>query len=195
MKRRIDRVAVLGAGIMGSGIASHLANAGIPVLMLDIVPPELTAEDERKGLTREDPRFRNRLAQKGLEAILKSKPPLLYTKKDLPLIETGNFEDDWSRLAGCDWIVEAIVELPDVKKQVFERVEQVRRPGSVVSSNTSGIPLSTLSEGRSDEFRRHFLITHFFNPVRYMRLLEIVPGEDTLPEIVETMAEFGARRM
>jgi len=195
MKRRIERVAVLGAGIMGSGITAHLANAGVSVLMLDIVPAELSEEDTTRGITRDQAAFRNRLALKGLEAIKKSKPPLLYSQKYLALIETGNFEDDWAKLAGCDWIVEAVVERPDVKQQVFERVEQVRRPGTIVSSNTSGIPLAMLSEGRSEEFRQHFLITHFFNPVRYMRLLEIVPGPDTLPEVVETMARFGTYRL
>ena len=180
---------------MGSGIAAHLANAGVSSLMLDIVPPELTEEDNKKGITREDPRFRNRLALKGLEAIRKSRPALLYSNKFLPLIEIGNFEDDWSKIADCDWIVEAVVERPDIKKQIFERVEEVRRRDSIVSSNTSGIPLAVMSEGRNKRFRRHFLVTHFFNPVRYMRLLEIIPGPDTLPEIVEAMAEFGTQRL
>ena len=195
MRRRIERVGVLGAGIMGSGIAAHLANAGVSTLMLDMVPPELSDEDIKRGLSRDDPAFRNRLALRGREAVRSSKPALLYSQRYLCLIETGNFEDDWPKLAECDWIVEAVVERLDVKRQVFERIDKVRRKDAVVSSNTSGIPLARMTEKRSRGFRRHFLITHFFNPVRYLRLLEIIPGPDTAAEIVELMSEFGARRL
>ena len=195
MRREIRQAAVLGAGVMGSGIAAHLANAGIPVLLLDIVPPKLTDEDAANGLTESDPRFRNKLALAGLKGIEKSRPALLYSPRFLPLIEVGNFEDDWHRLAECDWIVEVVVERLDIKQKVFARVEEVRKPGAIVSSNTSGLSIAGMTEGRSEDFRKHFLVTHFFNPVRYMRLLELVAGTDTLPEIVDFFADFGRFRL
>ena len=191
----IRRAAVLGAGVMGSGIAAHLANAGIPVLLLDIVPPKLSEEDEKKGLTVDDPRFRNKFALAGLEGIKKSKPAALYSKRYLPLIEIGNFEDDWHRLADCDWIVEVVVERLDIKQQVFARVDEVRKSGSIISSNTSGLSIAGMTEGRSEDFKQHFLVTHFFNPVRYMRLLELVAGEQTKPEILEFFTNFGRFRL
>jgi len=195
MGTEIRKAAVLGAGVMGSGIAAHLANAGIPVLLLDIVPPELTAEDEKKGLTKDDPRFRNKFSAAGLEGIKKSKPAALYSKRFLPLIEIGNFEDDWDKLADCDWIVEVVVERLDIKQQIFARVDEVRKPGSIISSNTSGLSIAGMTEGRSEDFRQHFLVTHFFNPVRYMRLLELVAGEETKPEILEFFTNFGRFRL
>jgi 3-hydroxyacyl-CoA dehydrogenase len=191
MHREIRRVGVLGAGVMGSGIAAHLANANVPVLLLDIVPPRLSPEDERAGLTSEDPRFRNKLALGGLENIKTSKPALIYSKRFLPLISVGNFEDDWKKLAQCDWIVEVVVERLDVKQQVFARLEEVRKPGTIVSSNTSGLPIVKMVEGRSPDFRKNFLVTHFFNPVRYMRLLEVIPGAETDPEVVAFLTDFG----
>ena len=184
------KVGVLGAGVMGQGIAAHLANAGIPVLLLDIVP-KLTPEDEAAGIAPSDPRFRNRYALAGLDGIKKSRPALLYTPRFLPLIEAGNFDDDWQRLAECDWIIEVVVERLDIKRQVFERLDAVRRPDSVISSNTSGLSLEAMIAGRSPDFRRNFLITHFFNPVRYMRLLEVVAGADTDPAVVEKIIQFG----
>ena len=195
MRTEIRKAAVLGAGVMGSGIAAHLANAGIPVLLLDIVPPKLTEEDEKKGLSESDPRFRNKFSLAGLEGIKKSKPAALYTKRFLPLIEIGNFEDDWHQLADCDWIVEVVVERLDIKQQVFSRVDEIRKKGSIISSNTSGLSISGMTEGRSEDFRKHFLVTHFFNPVRYMRLLELVAGEETLPEIVDFFTDFGRFRL
>jgi len=195
MGTEIRRAAVLGAGVMGSGIAAHLANAGIPVLLLDIVPPKLTEDDEKKGLTLEDPRFRNKFSLAGLDGIKKSKPAALYSKRYLPLIEIGNFEDDWHRLADCDWIVEVVVERLDIKQQVFARVDEVRKSGSIISSNTSGLSIAGMTEGRSEDFREHFLVTHFFNPVRYMRLLELVAGEKTKPEILEFFTDFGRFRL
>ena len=191
MRREIRKVGVLGAGVMGSGIAAHLANANVPVLLLDIVPPQLTPEDEKAGLTRTDRRFRNKLALAGIDNIKSSRPSLLYSKRFLPLVSAGNFEDDWEKLAECDWIIEVVVERLDIKKQVFERLEKVRRPGAIVSSNTSGLPIKQMVEGRSDDFRKHFLVTHFFNPVRYMRLLEVIAGEETDPEIVSFMSDYG----
>jgi 3-hydroxyacyl-CoA dehydrogenase len=195
MRREIRKVGVLGAGVMGQGIAAHLANAGVPVLMIDIVPPQLAPEDEKAGLTTSDPRFRNKFALAGLEAIKKSKPALTYSKKFLPLISVGNFEDDWDKLAGCDWIVEVVIERLDIKQQVFARLEKTIRPGTIVTSNTSGLPIKKMMEGRSEEFRKNFLVTHFFNPVRYMRLLEIVAGKDSDPEVVKFLADFGQFRL
>ena len=195
MVLNIRRVAVLGAGIMGSGIAAHFANAGIPCLMLDIVPPTLSDEERKKGVTEKDPAFRNRFAAGGLEGIRKSRPALLYSQKDIRLVSIGNLEDDLPRVAECDWIVEAVTENLKIKRDLYTRLEAVRKPGTIVTSNTSGIAISQMTQGRSDDFRRHFLVTHFFNPVRYMKLLEIVPGEETDPEILQAVAEFGERRL
>jgi 3-hydroxyacyl-CoA dehydrogenase len=191
MRREIRRVGVLGAGVMGSGIAAHLANANVPSLLLDIVPRELSPEDEKAGLTRGDGRFRNKFALAGIENIKTSRPALIYTKRLLPLVSVGNFEDDWDKLGECDWIVEVVVERLDIKQQVFERLEKVRKPGSIVSSNTSGLPIKKMVEGRSEDFRKNFLVTHFFNPVRYMRLLEVIAGEETDPEVVKFITDFG----
>ena len=191
MHREIRKVGVLGAGVMGSGIAAHLANASVQALLLDIVPPKLSPEDEKAGLTREDKRFRNKFALAGIETIRTSRPALIYTKRFLPLISVGNFEDDWEKLAECDWIIEVVVERLDIKQQVFERLEKVRKPGAIVSSNTSGLPIHKMLEGRSEDFRKNFLVTHFFNPVRYMRLLEVIPGEETDPEVLKFMTDYG----
>ena len=195
MAFRIECVAVLGAGVMGSAIAAHLANAGVPSFLLDIVPPELSEEDRRKGLTRESPSFRNRLAARGLETALKASPPSFFSPKEASLITTGNIEDHLGWLAQADWIVEAVAERPEIKQALFAKVEANRKPGSFVSSNTSGIPIRTLAEGRSQDFREHFLGTHFFNPPRYMKLLELIPGPETLPEVMQAMAEFGERTL
>ena len=184
MVLNIRRVAVLGAGIMGSGIAAHFANAGIPCLMLDIVPPTLSDEERKKGVTEKNPAFRNRFAARGLEGIRKSRPALLYSQKDIRLVSIGNLEDDLPRVAECDWIVEAVTENLKIKRDLYTRLEAVRKPGTIVTSNTSGIAISRMTQGRSDDFRRHFLVTHFFNPVRYMKLLEIVPGVETDPKIL-----------
>jgi 3-hydroxyacyl-CoA dehydrogenase len=192
---KIRRVAVLGAGVMGSGIAAHLANAGIPCLMLDIVPPRLAEEDRKKGLDEKSPAFRNRFAAKGLEGIRKSRPALLYSSRDLGLISVGNFEDDLPKAAECDWIIEVVTENLEIKRALYDKIEKLWKPGTVVTSNTSGIAISQMMEGRGKEFRRHFLVTHFFNPVRYMKLLELVAGEDTDPEILRGMAEAGERRL
>jgi 3-hydroxyacyl-CoA dehydrogenase len=195
MAFHIKRAAVLGAGVMGSAIAAHLANAGIPAHLLDIVPPDLTGEDQRKGLTRESLTFRNRLAAKGLETALNTSPPAFFSPIDARLITIGNIEDHLGWLAQADWIIEAVSERLDVKQALFAKVEAHRKPGSLVSSNTSGIPIRTLAAGRSAEFRQHFLGTHFFNPPRYMRLLELIPGSETLPEVMHAMAEFGERAL
>ena len=185
MTRKIRNAAVLGSGIMGGGIAALLAGAGIKTLLLDIVPSDLT-DDEKK-----DPKVRNRIVQAGFDNALRAKPSLFMTKKDAGLIRVGNFEDDFDKLSECDWIVEVVVENLKIKNDLFKRIEAVRKPGAIVSSNTSGIPLGEMSKGLSREFREHFLGTHFFNPVRYMHLLELIPGNETLDEVLEFMAGFG----
>jgi 3-hydroxyacyl-CoA dehydrogenase len=187
MVRRIRKAAVIGSGVMGGGIAALLASAGVRTLLLDIVPPDL--KDEEK----DDPKARNRIVKGGFDAMMKAQPPLIMDKKEAARIEIGNLEDDFARLAECDWIVEVVVENLNVKRQLFERVDGVRKPTAVISSNTSGIPLQKMAEGRSEGFRKHFLGTHFFNPVRYMKLLEIIPGPETDPEVLNFMADFGER--
>ncbi|MCP5463976.1 MAG: 3-hydroxyacyl-CoA dehydrogenase/enoyl-CoA hydratase family protein [Deltaproteobacteria bacterium] len=187
----IKKVAVLGSGVMGSAIAAHLANAGIPSYLLDIVPRELGDDDKKQGLTETDPRFRNKFAINAIQNVLPNqKPSPVFDKRVLKLITPGNFEDDMSKLAECDWIIEVVVERLDIKQKVFSQVEEHRRKDAVVSSNTSGIRLKEMCEGRSDSFKKHFLITHFFNPVRYMKLVEIVASEHTDPKIVSNMAQF-----
>lgn len=195
MPSEIRRVAVLGAGVMGSSIAAHLANAGIPAFLLDIVPPELTEEDRRKGLTRESPAFRNRVAARGIETALKASPPAFFSPKDARRITIGNVEDHLEWLSQADWIVEAVPERLEIKQALFAKVDAHRRPGSLISSNTSGIPIRRLAEGRSADFRQHLLGTHFFNPPRYMKLLELIPGPETLPEVMQRMAAFGERTL
>jgi 3-hydroxyacyl-CoA dehydrogenase len=181
------RAAVIGSGVMGGGIAALLAGAGVKTLLLDIVPFDL--EDEEKN----DPIARNRIAKAGLDSVLMSRPALLMQPKDADLITIGNLEDDFTKLADCDWIIEVVVENLKIKQDLLRRIEPVRKPGAIVSSNTSGIPLKRMSEGLSDEFKQHFLGTHFFNPVRYMKLLEIIAGEETLSEVVAYMADYGER--
>src|SRR5574337_448869 len=157
MSSTIKRAAVLGAGVMGSGIAAHLANAGIPTFLLDIVPPELTEEDQQKGLTRESPAFRNRVAAGGLETALKASPPAFFSPKAARLITIGNIEDHLEWLSQADWIIEAVPERLEIKQALFAKVEAHRRPGSLISSNTSGISIRHLADGRSADFRQHFL--------------------------------------
>jgi 3-hydroxyacyl-CoA dehydrogenase len=187
MKRNIRQAAVIGAGVMGGGIAALLASAGIKTLLLDIVPLDLKDSDKNKKDAR------NKIAKAGLDNVRMAKPALLMQPKDADLITIGNLEDDFEKLSDCDWIVEVVVENLKIKHELFKRIETVRKADAIVSSNTSGIPLKSMSEGRSPAFRQHFLGTHFFNPVRYMKLLEIIPGEDTLPEVLSFMADFGER--
>ena len=193
MKRSINKAAVLGAGVMGATIAGHLANVGIPTYLLDIVPNQLTPDEEKKGLTLESPQVRNRFATSGIQQILKAKPAPLYVPENAALLTPGNFEDNLNVLAECDWIIEVVVERLDIKQGLLKKVESVRKPGAIVSSNTSGISINSMCEGLSPEFKQHFLGTHFFNPPRYMKLLEIIPGNDTLPEITEYMRSFGEK--
>jgi 3-hydroxyacyl-CoA dehydrogenase len=187
MSRKIRTAAVIGSGVMGGGIAAILASAGVKTLLLDIVPFNLTDEQKK------DPKEKNRIVKGGFDTILMASPALLMQKKDADLITIGNLEDDFDKIAASDWIVEVVVENLKVKQDLFKRIEKVRKPGTIVSSNTSGIPLKSMSEGLSSEFKQHFLGTHFFNPVRYMKLLEIIPGEETLPELLEFMSDFGER--
>jgi 3-hydroxyacyl-CoA dehydrogenase len=187
MPRKIRSAAIIGSGIMGGGIAALLAGAGIKTLLLDIVPPNLKAEEKK------DPPARNRIVKAGLDAALAIQPALFMFSRDAERIAIGNLEDDFEKIADVDWIVEVVVENLKIKQDLLKRIEVVRKKGTIVSTNTSGIPLKGMSKGRSKEFKQHFLGTHFFNPVRYMKLLEIIAGEDTLTEILEFMADFGER--
>ncbi|MEM7656970.1 MAG: 3-hydroxyacyl-CoA dehydrogenase/enoyl-CoA hydratase family protein [Bacteroidota bacterium] len=189
--RSIQKVAVLGSGVMGSRIACHFANIGVEVLLLDIVPRELTPKEEAKGLTLEHPAVRNRLVNDALKAAVKGRPAPLYVKDSAKLITTGNFTDDFAKIADCDLILEAVVERLDIKQKVFAQVEEYRKEGSIVATNTSGIPIHMIAEGRSEAFRKHLVGTHFFNPPRYLRLLEIIPGPDTDPGLVDFLMHYG----
>ena len=187
----IKKAAVLGSGVMGSGIAAHLANIGIPTLLLDIAPKELTKEEEAKGLSLEHPAVRNRFAQGALQKLLKQKPAPLTSKKNLALLSVGNFEDDLEKLKDVDWIIEVVVENLAIKQNLYKKIDAVRTPGTIISSNTSGISIDAMAEGRSEDFQKHFLGTHFFNPPRYLKLLEVIPAKTTAPEVVEFMKTFG----
>ena len=191
--RVIKRVAVLGSGIMGSRIACHFANIGVSVLLLDIRPNTLTEAEEKAGLTIDSPSVRNRVVNEALKATLKAGPSALFDKKYASLITTGNFEDDLKKIADCDWVLEAVVERLDIKRSLFERVEQFRKKGTLVTTNTSGIPVGLIAEGRSDDFNAHFCGTHFFNPPRYLQLLEIIPSAHTLPEVTNFLISYGER--
>ncbi|PTX22828.1 3-hydroxyacyl-CoA dehydrogenase [Pontibacter mucosus] len=191
MKRIIKKVAVLGSGVMGSRIACHFANIGVQVLLLDIVPKELTPDEEKKGLTLESKQVRNRIVNSSLDAALKSNPSPIYRKADARLIQTGNFEDNMKDIATADWTIEVVVENLKIKKLVYDQVEQHRNPGTLITSNTSGIPIHLMLEGRSDDFRKHFCGTHFFNPPRYLKLLEIIPTPETDPAVVDFLMHYG----
>lgn len=192
-KRRINKVAVIGSGIMGSGIACHFANIGVEVLLLDIVPRELNDKEKAKGLTLEDKSVRNRLVNDHLQNALKSKPSPIYHKDFASRITTGNMEDDIAKVKDYDWIIEVVIERLDIKKQVFEKLDKHRTPGTLITSNTSGIPIKFMSEGRSDDFQKHFCGTHFFNPARYLDLFEIIPGPKTDKEVLEFLNAYGEK--
>jgi 3-hydroxyacyl-CoA dehydrogenase len=183
MKRTIRKVAVLGSGVMGSRIACHFAGIGLEVLLLDMVPKEAADSKDRKA--------RNRLVDESLQFAVKSNPSPLYLKDAVKRIATGNFDDDMPRIADCDWVIEVVVERLDIKQSIYERVEKFRKPGTLVSSNTSGIPIHMMADGRSEDFKRHFCGTHFFNPPRYLRLLEIIPTPHTDPEVVDFLMQYG----
>src|SRR5690625_4468716 len=191
MKYSIKRAAVIGSGVMGSSIAAHLGNMGIQTIMLDIAPQKLTTEEKAKGLTLEDQVVKNRNASQGRHSLLKQKPSPITTKASLDLIEVGNLTDDLEKLAEVDWIIEVVVEDLKVKKEIFAEVEKHWQKGTIVSSNTSGISIEAMVEDCSKEFRNHFLGTHFFNPPRYLKLLEVIPTQDTDPDILAFMKVFG----
>ncbi len=193
MKRSISKVAVVGSGVMGSRIACHFAGIGVQVLLLDIVPPALNDVEKAKGLTIDSKQVRNRIVNDALQATLKSKPSATYTKSVAQYIKTGNIDDDLPKISDCDWIIEVVIERLDIKQQLFEKIEKYRKPGTLVTSNTSGIPIHLMNAGRGEDFRRHFCGTHFFNPPRYLRLLEIIPGPDTDPEVIDFLMGYGDR--
>ncbi|MEK3883415.1 3-hydroxyacyl-CoA dehydrogenase NAD-binding domain-containing protein [Paenibacillus sp. PL2-23] len=191
----IRSAAVIGSGVMGAGIAAHLANAGMRVALLDVAPTSLTAEEERKGLTLADAAVRNRLAAAAIARMPKAQPPQLYDPAWVKRLTPGNLSDHHSLLGDADWIVEAVVERLDVKREVLGMIESARRPGTLVTTNTSGLSVASMAEGRSHEFRMHFAATHFFNPPRYMKLVEVVPTEDTSPETVALLKELCETRL
>lgn len=191
MHLRLRRAAVLGAGVMGSAIAAHLANAGIPVSLLDVVPGELTDEEQRRGLTLAHPPVRNRLAAAGRERALRAQPAAFFSPGLAQLVDVGNLDDHLARIAEVDWVIEAVVEDLQVKRQLLSRVESHWKPGIIVSTNTSGLPVQQVAAGRGDAFRRHFLGTHFFNPPRYLKLLELIPLAETDPEAVAAVGRWG----
>jgi 3-hydroxyacyl-CoA dehydrogenase len=193
MKRPIKKIAVIGSGIMGSGIACHFANIGVEVLLLDIVPRELNEAEKAKGLTLENKFVRNRIVNDSLTASLKSKPSPIYNLKFAERISTGNLDDDLHKIKEVDWIIEVVVERLDIKQQVFEKIENFRKPGTLITSNTSGIPIKFMNEGRSADFQQHFAVTHFFNPPRYLKLFEVVPGPDCKQEVVDFLMMYGEK--
>src|SRR5437868_4665092 len=182
-KRIIKKIAVLGSGVMGSRIACHFAGVGVQVLLLDIFSPA-AADSSNKAL-------RNKIVNDSLQAALKSNPSPVYTKDVVKKISTGNFDDNLKDISNCDWIIEVVVERLDLKRSLYEKLETFRKPGTLITSNTSGIPIHLLSEGRSDDFKRNFCGTHFFNPPRYLRLLEIIPTKDTDPAVVDFLMHYG----
>jgi 3-hydroxyacyl-CoA dehydrogenase len=187
MKRRIEKAAVLGAGTMGSRIAAHFANAGLPSILLDIVPPNLPANASAAE--------RNKIVRAGLEAARKSKPAAFFTGGLADKIMIGNFEDDLARVAEADWIIEVVAENLEIKRKLLSRVAEFRKPGAIVTTNTSGLPVRLIAEGMSEEFQQHWAGTHFFNPPRYLKLVEVIPGPETSLEVVETLSEFCDRRL
>jgi 3-hydroxyacyl-CoA dehydrogenase len=193
MKYSIRKAAVLGSGVMGAGIAAHLANVGIPVYMFDIVPKDLLPEEEKRGLTLESKEVRNRIAELNKKLLLKQKPAPLFDQSKLDLITACNLEDDLKKLSEVDWIIEVVVENLDIKKKVFEQIEAYRKPEAIVSSNTSGISVEAMIEGRTEEFSKHFLGTHFFNPPRYLKLLEVIPTSKTDASVTQFMTDFGEK--
>ncbi len=193
MKRPIKKVAVIGSGIMGSGIACHFANIGVEVLLLDIIPFELNEVEKQKNLTLNDKIVRNRLVNDSLKNSLKSKPSPIYSKKFASRITTGNLDDDLHKISDVDWIIEVVVERLDIKQQVFEKIEKFRKKGTLITSNTSGIPINYMNEGRSEDFQQHFAVTHFFNPPRYLKLFEVVPGPKCKQEIIDFLMIYGEK--
>jgi 3-hydroxyacyl-CoA dehydrogenase len=195
MSYQIQKAAVIGAGTMGAAIAAHLANAGIPVLLLDIVPKTLTSEQEARSLSLESPEVRNSIARGGLDRAVKSRPASFMSAERVALVDVGNLEDDFARLSSVDWIIEVIIENLVVKQDLMRRIDEIRSPKTIISTNTSGIPIAEIQAGLSDGFRQHFLGTHFFNPPRYLKLLEIIPSPDTLPDVIQAVSRFCEYRL
>ena len=192
-KRHIKKVAVIGSGIMGSGIACHFANIGVEVLLLDIVPGELNRQEEAKGLTLDSNLVKNRIVNDSLKASLKSKPSPIYDQRFASRISTGNLDDDLYKIKDVDWIIEVVIERLDIKKQVFENIEKYRASGTLITSNTSGIPIHFMNEGRSEDFQKHFAVTHFFNPPRYLKLFEVVPGPNCDQVVTDFLMMYGEK--
>jgi 3-hydroxyacyl-CoA dehydrogenase len=195
MKYQFYKAVVIGAGTMGGGIAALLANTGVRVTLLDIVPNKLTPEEEKQGLTTADASVRNRIVREGLDRAVKSRPASFLIPDFAALVQVGNLEDDFDAVAEADWVIEVIVENLKIKRQLMERIDAVRKPSAIVSTNTSGIPVAEIAEGLSEGFRQHFLGTHFFNPPRYLKLLEVIPTQDTLPAVVEAISRFAEYRL
>jgi len=195
MRYKFHKAVVIGSGTMGAAVAAHLANAGIPVTLLDIVPDKLLPEEAQKGLSLQDKVVRNRIVQQGLDRAIKSRPASFFTSETPALITIGNLEDDLDVIKSADWIIEAIVENLKIKRDLMARIDAIRPQHTIISTNTSGIPVTSIAEGLSDGFRQHFLGTHFFNPPRYLKLLEVIPTMDTSPEVVEAISEFGEYRL
>ncbi len=195
MKYKFHRAVVIGSGTMGAAVAAHLANAGVPVTLLDIVPNKLLPEEEQKGLSLQDRVVRNRIVQQGLDRAIKSRPASFFSSEQPALVSIGNLEDDLEVIKEADWIIEAIIENLKIKRDLMIRIDALRPENTIVSTNTSGIPVKSIAEGFSDGFRKHFLGTHFFNPPRYLKLLEVIPTKDTLPEVVQAISEFGEYRL
>ena len=193
MNRSIKKVAVIGSGVMGSRIACHFAGIGVQVLLLDIVPQTLTDAETAKGLTMDNKQVRNRIVNDALQSTLKNKPSAVYTKSVIDHVKTGNIDDDLPKIAECDWIIEVVIERLDIKQQIFAKIEQYRKKGTLVTTNTSGIPIHLMAEGRSEDFQQHFCGSHFFNPPRYLRLLEIIPAPNTKQDVLDFLMDYGDR--
>ena len=195
MKYEIFKAVVIGSGTMGAALAAHLANAGIPVTLLDIIPDKLLPEEEKKGFTLQDSVVRNRIVQQGLDRAKKSRPASFFTPETAALVSIGNLEDDLDVIKTADWVIEAIIENLEVKRGLMKRIDAIRPQETIISTNTSGIPVTSIAKGLSEGFRQHFVGTHFFNPPRYLKLLEVIPTADTLPEVVEAISKFGEYRL
>lgn len=193
MNRHIRKVAIIGSGVMGSRIACHFANIGCEVELLDIIPRELNDLEKKKGISMDSDQFKNRIVNDALASSLTSNPSTIYRKSFASRIRTGNLTDDLARVKECDWIIEVVIERLDIKQQVFENIEKYRTPGTLITTNTSGIPINLMLEGRSDDFKKHFCGSHFFNPPRYLQLLEIIPSKDTSPEVIDFLMDYGQK--
>ncbi|MFT6281863.1 MAG: 3-hydroxyacyl-CoA dehydrogenase, partial [Salibacteraceae bacterium] len=193
MNRHIRKVAIIGSGVMGSRIACHFANIGCEVELLDIVPRELNDLEKKKEVSMDSDQFKNRIVNEALTSSLKSNPSPIYRKSFASRIRTGNLTDDLARVKDCDWIIEVVIERLDIKQQVFENIEKHRTPGTLITTNTSGIPINLMLEGRSDDFKKHFCGSHFFNPPRYLQLLEIIPSKETSPVVIDFLMDYGQK--